>query len=468
MPDSGPSFEPAPVLPSADAESLAPDFRWRALFQRTRDALFVLNRQRRFLFVNTAWEMQTRLSAAEARGLACVRRPLQQQDPWDIVVRSLCCPPPEVQKGRAARVRRLVPGSPAEARWWVIDFMPLASADGLLAIIGKLSGAADPDPVATLPLPEKLMALREGIRRRYSIESLAAHSVGSQLIEAQVRVAGEIVAPILICGEAGTGKQWIARVIHGQSTWHEQPFLVVDCRRLPAELIGDLCQAPGDSHRTIFLKEPQHLPRDYQLRLHEAIRAGADKSGPRVVAACSSAPAGEVAAGRLVQELYATLATLVIHVAPLRERMADLPLLVQQLLPRANGSQGACATALAPEASELLGRYAWPGNLRELYAALQCGCVRAKGNRIEAENLPAHIRLALRLDEVESPQPARLMSLDQILEMTERRLIVRALGYAKGNRNRAAELLSIWRPRLLRRMQALGIGDEPRFLPAKE
>jgi transcriptional regulator with PAS, ATPase and Fis domain len=468
MPDSGPSSEPAPVLPSADAEPLAPDFRWQALFQRTSDAVFVLNRQRRFLFVNAAWEMQTRLSAAEARGLACVRRPLQIQDPWDIVVRSLCCPPPEVQKGRTARVRRLVPGLPAESRWWVIDFMPLAGADGLLAIIGKLSIAADPEPVAILPLPENLMALREVVRRRHSIESLAAHSVGSQLIEAQVRVAGEIAAPVLISGEPGTGKQWIARSIHGQSPLHEQPFLAVDCRKLPAELIGEICLAAGNVHRTIFLKEPQHLPRDYQLRLHEAIGAGGNRPGTRVVAACSSAPAEEVAAGRLVQELYAALATLVIHVPPLRERMADLPLLVHQLLPRANGSQGTGVTSLAPEVWEFFGRYAWPGNLRELYAALQCGCVRAKGNAIEADNLPAHIRLAVRLGEVEAPQPSRVMSLDQILEMTERRLIVRALAYAKGNRSRAAELLSIWRPRLVRRMQALGIGDEQRFLPARE
>ncbi len=72
------------------------DFRWQALFQRAHEPFFLLNRRRRILFVNRAWEELTGLSAAEARGLQCLRRPSLPQDPWDVVIRAVCCPPPEV------------------------------------------------------------------------------------------------------------------------------------------------------------------------------------------------------------------------------------------------------------------------------------------------------------------------------------------------------------------------------------
>jgi DNA-binding NtrC family response regulator len=134
---------------------------------------------------------------------------------------------------------------------------------------------------------------------------------------------------------------------------------------------------------------------------------------------------------------------------------------VEQFLERASAAADRPVAALTADAWELLRTYGWPGNLRELYAVLLSACLRASGSQIDASDLPAYLRLAVRLDRTVKPPAAaeRSLPLDQLLEQAERRLILLALQRAKGNKSRAAELLSIWRPRLLRRMEALGIAD---------
>jgi transcriptional regulator with PAS, ATPase and Fis domain len=452
VPGSDSSLTPAPSPDPAKVE-----FRWQALFQRTSEPIFLLNRHRRILFVNAAWERMTRLSAVEARGLVCVRRSPQPDDPWDLVIRALCCPPPEVQKGQAAHVRRLVPGAPPEARWWSIDFLPLAAESGLLGVLGKLSVARVPASSAASPLPEKLMALRTALFHRHALDALSGQSNALRLLQDQVRLASQIEAPVLLCGEAGSGKSWVARTIHAQSARNEQPYIEVDCRRLPPEIAAELCMRNGSL--TICVSEPQLLPRENQQHLHQFIRQAQDGAGPRFLAACAIDAKRLTAINLLHHDLRTVLSALIICVPPLRECMEDLSLLVERLLPRANASQGTAITGLTSEASDVLSRYPWPGNLRELYGVLQTACGRAPGSRIDAGDLPAHVKLAVRLAETADAPKERRLPLKDVLEQTERRLIVAALKQAKGNRSRAAEILSIWRGLLARRMKALGITE---------
>jgi DNA-binding NtrC family response regulator len=103
--------------------------------------------------------------------------------------------------------------------------------------------------------------------------------------------------------------------------------------------------------------------------------------------------------------------------------------------------------------------YSWPGNLRELSAVLARAGAAASGPQIDADDLPAYVRLAVKMDQTTDAAEERPLPLDSLLEKVERRLILNALKLAQGNKTRAAELLSIWRPRLLRRMEALGIKD---------
>src|SRR5207253_5896942 len=123
---------------------------------------------------------------------------------------------------------------------------------------------------------------------------------------------------------------------------------------------------------------------------------------------------------------------------------------VERFLPRASRAAGREVRGVSSETTLLLRAYSWPGNLRELYEVLVGACLRAKGDTIEPGDLPFHLRHA--------PLPAeKPLSLDAVLEQVERRLIVQALRLAKNNKSRAAELLTIWRARLLRRMENLDI-----------
>jgi transcriptional regulator with PAS, ATPase and Fis domain len=152
-------------------------------------------------------------------------------------------------------------------------------------------------------------------------------------------------------------------------------------------------------------------------------------------------------------ELHFALSPLTITVPPLRERLADLPALVERVLGRLNSDIEQGATGLAAEAWDILRAYRWPGNLRELHTVLAEAWGRAKAERIDPGDLPLFLRGP-------APTPERVLPLDKLLEQVERRMLVLALRKARNNKTRAAELLAIWRPRLLRRMEALGIDEQ--------
>src|SRR6266851_1595561 len=214
------------------------DFRWQALFQRAHEAFFLLNRRRRILFVNRSWEELTGLSAAEARGLQCLRRPSLPQDPWDVVIRAVCCPPPEVLQGKPGRTRRLVSRADTSPRWWDVEFLPLHDTEGLLCVLGKITPLAQDEPAARPPLPEKLVSLRMRTAQRYGLEQLASNLPSFQRVIEQVHLASQTRIPVLLLGEPGTGKHWVARTIHHQGTMREGTFAALACARLPATLLS--------------------------------------------------------------------------------------------------------------------------------------------------------------------------------------------------------------------------------------
>jgi transcriptional regulator with PAS, ATPase and Fis domain len=149
----------------------------------------------------------------------------------------------------------------------------------------------------------------------------------------------------------------------------------------------------------------------------------------------------------------------VIELPPLRDRMADLADLVDRLLDRHNELHERQVTGLTQAAWELIREYSWPGNLRELNNTLAGACDHASSDLIDVPDLPSHLRQAVTLNQTANTVPDQPMPLDSILEQVERRLIGLALRRSRGNKTRAAELLGVWRPRLLRRMEALGIEE---------
>lgn len=450
----------------------AEHFRWQAVFQHSDEALFVLDRRCRLRFVNRAWEALTGVTRAEAQALRCRRpQPTAPGDSYVDVLAHALTPPPEVLQGHAGRARRLLPGLGATPRWWDVDFFPVrqgGKAGGVLILGRILPVPADASP-PTPPLPERLVNLRQPLARRHAIDQLTSTAPALRRLADQVRLAAGLALPVALVGEPGVGKQTVARIMHQLGAARDRAFAALDCRRLPsavgALLLGDRCGGQRAVLGTIYLAEPGQMPRDLQLRLAQVLAApDAGASLPRIMAGFGVAPAAEARAGRLVVELACVLGTLVFEVPPLRERLDDLPSLVERMLERVNaahahgGEGGSPVTGLTPAAWEALRAHPWPGNLRELHAVLAAAADHVTGDRIDAADLPASMRLAQRLEQTPG-RAAAALPLEELLRQAERRLIELALRRTKGHKGRAAQLLSIPRAKLWRRMQALGIAD---------
>jgi transcriptional regulator with AAA-type ATPase domain len=431
---------------------------WRP-FQRAAEPIFVLNRHRRIVFVNSAWELLTGVALAEARQIVCrPRRP--NAETWEDRLGQLLRPPDEVTEGRPGQTRQRVPRFDPSRCWWDVDFLPFRDESGLLFVLGRITTRPALTATGSVALPEAALDLRETVLRRYGIEAIASDLPAMRRVAEQVRLAAQVCVPVLIAGERGTGKEWLARTIHALGSDRRKPFVALDCGRLTGAVLSGILFGEGELAQTtdagtIYLREPSRLPREVQQRLIALLATAGEGGGPRFIAGVHPEPDEGVRAGGLLVELEDRLATLPIRLPPLGQRREDLARLVERLLERAGMATGKRVTALTPAAWEAVRSYSWPGNVAELYAVLASACTRAAGERLDAADLPLYLRLGPRTaKEEERPLP-----LKELLEGAERRLIGLALRRAGGNKSRAAELLAVWRPLLLRRMAALGIDD---------
>lgn len=430
----------------------AHSFRWQALFQQSSEPIFVLNSRRRLLFVNRAWESLAGQPLANVRGLACTRRSADRA--LSPLARTLC-PPPEVMRGQSTRVQRTVPGSATGPPWWEVEFLPLSGPDGLIGIVGKVTAAPRQQPAAALPLTESWAAIRRQAAEHFRLDALDPEQ--QPTVVAQVRLAAATDCPVFVVGEPGTGRRWLARSIHHASGRRDQPFVALDCANLPPTALLPVLERPNWAG-TLYLHEPAALPRELQASLAERL-ADAAEPYPRLIAGSAAAedPKRPVFLGQMLPELYDALAVLVIPLSPLRARKDEQSRLVDAMLKRAAPALGRSIAGLTPEAWECVRAYPWAGNLRELYGTLVRASRRAGGDQIDIADLPLAVQQAT------APPATRTVNqfppLDKVLEEVERRMVRLALERAGGNKSKAAELLGVWRPRLLGRIKALGLGD---------
>jgi DNA-binding NtrC family response regulator len=275
-------------------------------------------------------------------------------------------------------------------------------------------------------------------------------------------------ATIFIKGESGTGKELVARAIHYQGKFSRAPFIAVNCGGIPenlleAELFGYTKGAftGADKARdgffqaaqggTIFLDEIGNAPLAVQSRLlrvlqeKEVVKVGAQKAEKvdlRIIAATNSDLKKMIQQNTFREDLFYRLTVVEIEVASLKERKDDIPLLVDKFLFKYGIEYKDRFIKISPEALQVLLRYDWPGNIRELENIIQRAVIMCDG-LIEIPHLPEHLKL-----EIDFPEEGLLT-----LKEVERRHIKKVLHACNNNKTKASKILGIDRKTLRNKLE---------------
>ena len=231
------------------------------------------------------------------------------------------------------------------------------SAAALRALVRRHEAPPHAPDADSQRLRTELIGLRDRLLERHGFDTLIGRGPGHLRLLNQVRAAAATTVPVLVVGEPGTGKRLVARTIHQQGSHSQALLLSFDCAALPPEdLERDLfgldagrgasgMALPGGS--TVLLRDVLELPRDLQGRLASALDCGV-----RLLATTTGEPERARLDDRLRPDLYFALTTLVVRLAPLRDRLDELPLLAQHLLERANLRGPRRRSGFSPEAMD--------------------------------------------------------------------------------------------------------------------
>jgi DNA-binding NtrC family response regulator len=316
--------------------------------------------------------------------------------------------------------------------------------------------------------------LKKELKERYRFENIIGTGPRMQEIYNLIAKVADTDSTILIQGESGTGKELVARALHFNSSRQHQPFVAINCSALPENLLeselfghkkGAFTGAVQDKiglfeeaeMGTIFLDEVNSMAQPLQTKLLRVLqerqirRVGETKStaiNVRVLAATNEGLLEKTKEGGFREDLYYRLAVIPFEMPPLRERLDDIPLLVNHFLQKNASQTGAEVKKVEPPVLEMLAKYNWPGNVRELENAIERACALCDEGIIRVSDLPPHlVRQAMQRDE--APMGKRL---DEFVHDQERQYIEETVKYCGGSREKAAKMLGISMATLYRKM----------------
>ena len=343
--------------------------------------------------------------------------------------------------------------------------------------IEELAAALETSLAAAPPPP----AEPGGTARALDPAEFAGLVGGSERMRKIYRLVSKVALqrhPVLVTGESGTGKELVARAIHSQGPWRDQPFVPVDCGSLPptlieSELFGHvkgaftgasqarqgLLAAAGSG--TVFLDEIGELPIELQSRLlrviqeHEIRPLGSNERTrfeARIVAATNQDLEAGIQRGVFRKDLYFRLNVVSIKMPSLRDRKEDIPQLVRHFLERLRDHKP--AMQISDESLGCLLSYDWPGNVRELENCIQRAVSLGSGSFIELRDLPSTMLYRLSRKSSSRQDLGTLQSLEQ-------QAIRQALRATGGDRVRAAKLLGIGKTTIYRKLKEYGLDATP-------
>ncbi|QDK45115.1 MULTISPECIES: sigma-54 dependent transcriptional regulator [unclassified Bdellovibrio] len=314
--------------------------------------------------------------------------------------------------------------------------------------------------------------LKKELTKEYSFQSMVGNSPAMHAIFDMVKRVSQTPTNVLITGESGTGKEVVAKAIHYNGPLKDRPFVTVNCGAIPENLMesemfghkkGSFTGAVADKSGlfevadtgTLFLDEVGELPLTIQVKLLRAIqervvrRVGATedvKVEVRIIAATNRNLEEMVAKGTFRQDLFYRLNVINIKTPSLRERREDVPLLANHFLKKYNERLNKNIGAISAEAMEILKKYDYPGNVRELENMIERTVALEGGATILPESLPPMVNTAsgrkmASSNEIEMGDDG--VDLDKVMGQIEKELLVKAIHSAGGVKKRAAKLLHI-------------------------
>jgi two-component system NtrC family response regulator len=329
-------------------------------------------------------------------------------------------------------------------------------------------------------LKSEIRLLKNQLQEKFKIDSFISHSPKMEEVLSIAARAADSKATILITGESGTGKEVLAKSIHYVSPRKDKPFVAVNIPALPETLLeselfghekgaftgadkakkGRFENADGG---TIFLDEIGDIPLNLQVKLlrvlqeHQIEKVGSSESidiDVRIIAATHQNLEEKIKDGSFREDLYYRLNIVSLHIPPLRERREDIIPLIEHFVQKYSEENGKHNLSLSKEAVDLLIKYNFPGNVRELENIIERAVVLARGEVITINDLPNIVKGFKAEKEILTDENATLI---EQVEALEKKLIYDALSKTSGNQSQAGRMLGLTERNLRYKMQKYGI-----------
>lgn len=434
--------------------------------------LCIVDSRRRMRFFSPGMESWTGWDAGQIEGLSCDSLAADQTTPADLLAAAFN-PSSDAWKGHLQFWHAVLPTADGAVVKSAFCSVPLSNESGQIEriLMVRWDGPGPVDDPADHTVGQQLhaevAALRADFRSRYSWDSF----IGADPSLAPVRQLADLLrntdCHFNIAGEPGTGRRHLAKCIHVGGRDAELSLVPLHCDLLSTEALYDalrelnrMSEVHAGSHEhpgMLLLVDVERMPREVQQwLLDQTLPPDAVR-----LAATSSVPLSHVVDdGWMLPEFRQQIAPVEICLPPLHARGKDALMLAQEFVQQNRRLNGTSALELSQDVAAELLSYHWPGNIRELQQVIHQACTACSGDVIEPSDLPFAFRAGMDAQAIDPGTSQPSLSLEELLQSAERRILQATLNACRGNKAEAARRLGLTRPSVYRRLKTLGLTDE--------